>query len=116
MHCRENIHLLADAPRCKKGYEITQLAAPPLDSFETVEAHCYVDAMPPVTRFHWTYNTSRGVNPVKGARMQNKEDTSVLHFSPGAADVESLSCWATNDVGRQGTPCLFYIVPASKEV
>lgn len=82
---------------------------------ETLVVQCHVDAIPDVTRFHWTYNTSKGVNPVKGAKMQNKGNVSVLHFSPGIIDLESLSCWATNDVGRQESPCLFYIVPAGKD-
>lgn len=82
--------------------------------FETLVVHCFVDAVPEVTRFHWTYNTSKGVNPVKGATIQNKGNVSVLHFTPGVSDLQSLSCWATNDVGRQETPCLFHIVPASK--
>lgn len=81
---------------------------------ETLVIQCHVDAIPEVTRFHWTYNTSKGVNPVKGAKMENSGDVSILHFNPGIADLESLSCWATNSVGRQQSPCLFYIVPASK--
>ncbi|CAH0550171.1 unnamed protein product, partial [Brassicogethes aeneus] len=98
-----------DAPHCKKGYEIMRVGMLPL---ETLVIQCHVDAVPRVTRFSWTYNTSRGVLPVQGAKMQNTGNLSVLHFNPGTEDLESLSCWATNEVGRQQTPCLFYIVPA----
>lgn len=82
--------------------------------FESMVVHCHVDALPEVTRFHWTYNTSRGVLPIQGGKMQNKIGVSTLHFTPGAMDIDSLQCWATNHVGRQETPCLFYIVQARK--
>ncbi|KAJ8941647.1 hypothetical protein NQ314_010291 [Rhamnusium bicolor] len=100
-----------DAPHCKKGYEIMRVGALP---YETLVVQCHVDSIPDVTRFSWTYNTSKGVLPVQGAKLQNKGNVSLLHFTPGTDDVESLSCWAANDVGRQLTPCLFYIVPAGR--
>lgn len=77
-------------------------------------AHCHVDAIPEVNKFSWTYNTSRGVLPVQGGKMQNVKGVSVLQFTPASLDIESLSCWASNDVGRQEVPCTFYIVPARK--
>lgn len=77
-------------------------------------AHCHVDAVPEVNKFSWTYNTSKGVLPVQGAKMQNVKGVSMLQFTPASLDIESLSCWASNDVGRQEVPCTFYIVPASK--
>ncbi|XP_065167789.1 B-cell receptor CD22 [Atheta coriaria] len=101
--------LVQYAPRCKKGYETMRVGAVP---FESMVVHCHVDALPEVTRFHWTYNTSRGVLPIQGGKMQNKIGVSTLHFTPGAMDIDSLQCWATNHVGRQETPCLFYIVQA----
>ncbi|GJQ65849.1 hypothetical protein Trydic_g3951 [Trypoxylus dichotomus] len=75
---------------------------------------CHVDAVPNFVRFSWTYNTSQGVLPVQGARIENKEGVSTLHFIPGSADIDSLSCWASNVVGRQEMPCLFHVIPASK--
>ncbi|XP_018564247.2 hemicentin-1 [Anoplophora glabripennis] len=98
------------SPRCKKGYEIMRVGALP---YETLVVQCHVDAIPSVSRFSWTYNTSRGVLPVQSGKMQNHGNVSILHFTPGSDDVESLSCWATNNVGRQQTPCLFYILPAA---
>ncbi|KAG5886152.1 hypothetical protein JTB14_018530 [Gonioctena quinquepunctata] len=97
------------APRCKKGYEIMRVGALP---FETLMVQCHVDSIPDVTRFSWTYNTSRGVLPVQGGKMENQGNVSILHFTPGSDDVESLACWAANSVGRQRNPCLFFIVPA----
>ncbi|XP_072390735.1 neural cell adhesion molecule 1 isoform X2 [Diabrotica undecimpunctata] len=97
------------APRCKKGYEIMRVGALP---FETLVVQCHVDAIPDVARFSWTYNTSRGVLPIQGGKMENEGNVSILRFTPGSDDVESLACWATNSVGRQEKPCLFFIVPA----
>lgn len=82
--------------------------------FETLVVQCHVDAVPEVTRFSWTYNTSKGVLPVQAAKVQNKDGISTLQFTPGTGDIESLSCWATNIIGRQEVPCLFYVVPAGK--
>lgn len=82
--------------------------------YEPLVLQCHVDAIPEVVRFSWTYNTSKGVLPVLGAKMQNTAATSTLHFTPAGDDLESLSCWATNDVGQQIEPCVFHIVPAGK--
>ncbi|XP_031352494.1 hemicentin-2 isoform X2 [Photinus pyralis] len=98
------------APRCAKGFEVMRVGAL---SHEALTVDCHVDALPEVTRFSWTYNTSKGVLPVQGARIHNENGVSTLHFVPGTADLESLACWATNSVGRQEKPCLFYIIPAS---
>ncbi|XP_068894173.1 neural cell adhesion molecule 1 isoform X1 [Tenebrio molitor] len=97
------------APRCKKGYEVMRVGVVP---YETLVVQCHVEAIPEVVRFSWTYNTSKGVFRVQGAKMQNIEGVSTLHFTPSTDDLESLSCWATNDVGKQEAPCLFFIVPA----
>lgn len=77
-------------------------------------AHCHVDAIPEVTKFSWTYNTSKGVMPVQGAKMKNVKGVSMLQFTPASMDIESLSCWSNNTAGKQEVPCIFYIVPASK--
>jgi hypothetical protein len=82
--------------------------------YETLVVQCHVEAIPEVVRFSWTYNTSKGVFRVQGAKMQNIEGVSTLHFTPSTDDLESLSCWATNDVGKQEAPCLFFIVPAGE--
>lgn len=97
------------SPRCKKGFETMRVGAL---SFESLVVQCHVDAIPEVTRFSWTYNTSRGVLPVKGAKIENEGQVSTLHFTPATDDLESLSCWATNSIGRQQEPCKFFIVPA----
>lgn len=83
--------------------------------FETIVVQCNVDAVPEVVRFSWTYNTSKGVFAVQSNKVDNRGDTSLLHFTPSTDDVLSLSCWASNSVGQQENPCLFYIVPAGKD-
>ncbi|XP_063921788.1 neural cell adhesion molecule 1 isoform X2 [Zophobas morio] len=96
------------APRCREGYKVMRVGAVP---YETLVVQCHVDAVPGDVRFSWTYNTSKGVLPVLGAKMLNNGGVSTLHFTP-TDDLESLSCWATNDVGKQEQPCVFEIVPA----
>lgn len=98
-----------DAPRCKKGFEVKRIGAL---RYETIVAQCQVDSFPEVTKFSWTYNTSEGVSPVQAAKMENEGGMSMLHFTSKEEDIESISCWATNSVGRQLEPCRFFITPA----
>lgn len=101
-----------DPPRCRKGFEIMRVGGLP---FETIVVQCAVDAVPEVTKFSWTYNTSRGVFAVQGDKINNRGDISLLHFTPSTDDIESLSCWASNSIGQQEKPCLFLIVPAGEK-
>ncbi|XP_018318649.1 hemicentin-1 [Agrilus planipennis] len=108
---------VSDAPRCKKGFEVMRVGV----SYQhgTIIVDCHVEAIPDVTRFWWTYNTSKGVLPVSmqdsSSHIHNNDGTSTLHFSPeNIHDVRSLACWASNSVGRQSNPCIFYIVPANR--
>ncbi|KAK9880427.1 hypothetical protein WA026_011674 [Henosepilachna vigintioctopunctata] len=105
-HKEEREH---NTPRCKKGHEEIRVG---LVSNEELRIQCQVDAVPEVTRFFWTYNTTRGVLRVQGGRVKNKGGISTLQFRPPDDEIRSLSCWAANDLGRQETPCLFYVVPA----
>lgn len=105
--------VIPDAPRCAKGFEVMRIGAL---SQETLTIDCHVDAVPEVTRFSWTYNTTKGVLPVQGARIRNQGGVSTLNFTPGTTNLDSLACWASNSVGRQDTPCLFYLVPAGKNL
>nr|XP_022903613.1 nephrin isoform X2 [Onthophagus taurus] len=99
------------APRCKVGFEEMRVG---IMHDEEIIVHCHVDATPEDVRFSWTYNTSRGVFPVQAANIQNKGTMSTLHFTTRNVDIESLSCWASNIVGRQEVPCLFHVVPANR--
>ncbi|XP_050295244.1 nephrin isoform X2 [Anthonomus grandis grandis] len=97
------------SPHCKKGYENVRIGHIPS---ETIMAQCIVDSVPPVNRFFWTYNTSKGVFPVTTSKMQNKGNVSILQFFLENEDIKSLQCFAENDVGKQEEPCYFHIVPA----
>ncbi|KAK0081296.1 hypothetical protein PV326_007745 [Microctonus aethiopoides] len=101
------------APRCKAPYESRNIA---VMLHDTVKLRCEVEAEPSDTvRFSWTFNETQGdVLPIQNSRPRNYELTSVLEYTPTTqGDYGTLGCWASNSVGRQKTPCLFHIVPAS---
>ncbi|XP_044746121.1 hemicentin-1 [Coccinella septempunctata] len=99
-------------PRCKKGHEVTRVGAIPQ---KKIQVQCHVESVPEVNRFYWTYNTSRNVLRVQGSKMENKGGVSTLYFEvpPAENEIQSLSCWAANDLGPQDVPCLFILVPAT---
>lgn len=99
------------APGCK-GSGNVQLGAV---RHETLSVRCEVEADPPLVRFSWTYNRSRDVLHVPGARIHNDGLNSTLDYKPtGDLDFGTLACWASNTIGRQQHPCLFQIMPASE--
>lgn len=102
-----------DAPRCKDNErrEIT------VARHETVLLKCEVEALPDdYVRFSWTYNGTVGdVLPMPNSRVENKGLVSTIEYTPNAeTDYGTLACWASNSIGRQRTPCIFNIVPASE--
>ncbi|XP_059469923.1 hemicentin-1-like [Neocloeon triangulifer] len=97
------------APGCK-GVGQLQMGAL---RHETIGVRCEVEADPPMVRFSWTYNRSRDVLHVPGARVHSSGLTSTLDYTPVSdVDFGTLACWASNSIGRQKVPCLFHIVPA----
>lgn len=77
---------------------------------------CEVEAVPDdYVRFSWTYNGTHGdVLPMPNSRAENKGLVSVLMYTLQAdTDYGTLACWASNNIGRQRTPCIFNIMPAS---
>ncbi|ERL85566.1 hypothetical protein D910_02985 [Dendroctonus ponderosae] len=96
-------------PRCKKNHEHVRIGVIP---YETIVVQCVIDSVPTVNRFFWTYNTTQGVFPVKGAKIESKGNVSVLYLNAYDEAIGSLQCWAENEVGKQATPCYFYVVPA----
>lgn len=90
---------------------MTEVSAMP---FEMLVLHCHVDSSPEVEKFSWTYNSSTAVHSIQNGEMVNDGGVSVLHIIPESSDMDSISCWAQNQVGHQEVPCVFYIVPASK--
>lgn len=81
--------------------------------FDAITAHCVIDAVPPVNKFYWTYNTTGGVFPVHASYIESKGNSSVVHFPEDSQEeVKTLQCWAENDVGKQDVPCYFIVIPA----
>ncbi|XP_066142392.1 neural cell adhesion molecule 1 isoform X2 [Euwallacea fornicatus] len=98
------------SPRCKKGLEAVRLGIVP---YESITAQCIIDAVPPVNRFFWTYNNSKGVFPLQGAQTENKGNVSIVHIpEEQSEEIHFLQCWAENDVGKQEIPCSFHVIPA----
>lgn len=83
--------------------------------FDAITAHCVIDSVPPVNKFYWTYNTTSGVFPVHASYIESKGNSSIVHFPEDSQEeVESLQCWAENDVGKQDVPCYFIVIPAGR--
>ena len=77
---------------------------------------CEVEADPPDSvRFSWTYNNTRNVSPVVSSRVTSHGLLSTMVYLPQSdAELVTLACWASNAIGRQMTPCLIHIIPASE--
>ena len=109
-----NAKHLTDAPRCRKDNERREIA---VARHETILLKCEVEALPDdYVRFSWTYNGTVGdVLPMPNSRVENKGLVSMLEYTPNTeTDYGTLACWASNGIGRQRTPCIFNIVPASE--
>lgn len=103
-----------DAPRCREDNERREIT---VARHETIKLTCEVEALPDdYVRFSWTYNGTVGdVLPMPNSRIENKGLVSVLEYTPSTeTDYGTLACWASNSIGRQRTPCIFNIVPASR--
>ncbi|VVC44480.1 Fibronectin type III,Immunoglobulin subtype,Immunoglobulin-like domain,Immunoglobulin-like [Cinara cedri] len=82
---------------------------------ESMEVLCEVDADPPAKSFRWKFNNSGETIDIAPERYNSNGTASVLRYTPVAdLDYGTLSCWATNGVGEQSTPCLFQMVAAGK--
>lgn len=98
------------APKCKDGYERQEIAT---IHRKTLLLRCEIEAVPGDTvRFSWTYNNTRDVLPIPNSKVQNKDLTSTLEYTPTSdTNFGTLACWASNSVGKQRMPCIFNIVP-----
>lgn len=100
-----------DVPTCKDDREELYGAL----KQETVALRCEVDANPTPVTFHWTFNNSGDQTEVPTPRFTNEGTMSRLNYTPVSdMDYGTLSCWGTNDVGQQRTPCVFQVVAAGK--
>ena len=73
-----------------------------------VSLSCEVDSYPESSDFRWLYNSTQGSFEIPNA----KSVMSFLNYavSEGGEQGEVL-CWASNEVGKQEDPCVFYVVP-----
>ncbi|XP_052744055.1 neural cell adhesion molecule 2 [Bicyclus anynana] len=82
---------------------------------ETIELVCSVDSNPQPTSFQWTFNRSGDQNEIPPSLYTTVEQKSVLRYTPMEEhDFGSLSCVATNSVGKQDVPCTFNLVAAGR--
>jgi hypothetical protein len=73
-----------------------------------VSLSCQVDSHPTSSDYRWLYNSSQGSFEIPNA----KSLMSFMNYavSDGGEQGEVL-CWASNEVGEQVDPCVFYVVP-----
>ncbi|XP_061722013.1 nephrin-like [Cydia pomonella] len=82
---------------------------------ETVQLLCSVDSNPAPVSFTWTFNSSGEQTQIPARSYTKSGFTSTLRYTPVTdMDFGTLSCTATNAVGRQEAPCVYKVVAAGK--
>lgn len=89
---------------------------------ETIFLVCGVQSKPPPIDFHWTFNNSGELIDVPSTRYSQVDTPrpfsnqwSKLNYTPATEmDYGTIACWATNQVGKQRSPCLFQIIVAGR--
>ncbi|XP_015518297.1 hemicentin-1 isoform X3 [Neodiprion lecontei] len=117
------------APVCKEGKAENVVGAL---KQETVSLVCNVESRPPPLTFHWTFNNSGELVEVaqpKHVNVQSPGTPSIaeslreyqrfhgprLNYTPSTElDYGMLACWASNQVGKQRTPCRFQVIAAGR--
>lgn len=111
---RNSVSRCSDPPRCAPGFERQEIV---VARQSTVDLRCEVEADPEDgMKFAWTYNNTLGdVFSMPTPSNQKGGLSSVFKYTPKAdADFGTLACWASTDIGRQKSPCIFNVLPASK--
>ncbi|XP_043581853.1 hemicentin-2-like isoform X1 [Bombus pyrosoma] len=116
-------------PVCKEGRSEVVVGAL---KQETVSLVCSVESHPAPLIFHWTFNNSGELVEVPHSRYSHvaavgtpsvaenlKEypqfHGSRLNYTPATEmDYGTVACWASNQVGKQRTPCLFQVIAAGR--
>jgi len=114
--------LFADAPVCKEGRSEVVVGAL---KQETVSLVCSVESHPAALTYQWTFNNSGELVEVPHSRHSHASASgtpsvadslkeyqqfhgSKLNYTPATEmDYGTVACWASNQVGKQRTPCLF---------
>lgn len=84
---------------------------------ESVKVLCEVDADPSQVDFVWEFNNSGENFEVApyGKYDANNGTASELNYTPvSERDYGALTCWGRNAIGKQETPCMYQIIPATK--
>ncbi|KYM77198.1 Hemicentin-2 [Atta colombica] len=107
------------APVCKEGKSEVVVGAL---KQETVSLVCSVESHPAPLTFHWTFNNSGELVEVPHSRYSHVSASGTpdgqkeyqqfrgfrLNYTPTTEmDYGTVACWASNQVGKQRTPCLF---------
>lgn len=120
--------LFTDTPVCKEGRGEVVVGAL---KQETVSLVCSVESHPAPLTFHWTFNNSGELVEVPHPRYSHVAAVGTpsvaeslkeyqqfhgprLNYTPATEmDYGTVACWASNQVGKQRTPCLFQVNPIS---
>ncbi|CAK1578768.1 unnamed protein product [Parnassius mnemosyne] len=100
-------------PLCRRN-EI-QLISAALQEPSIIE--CEVDGFPPPDTFQWTFNNSAGSIKIDSDRfsIDASAGKSVLTYLPvSEIDYGTVYCRATNLAGQQISPCVYTLLPATK--
>ena len=83
---------------------------------ETAAILCDVIANPAKVRFQWTFNNTSEWHELDSRLVNSSETRSTLRYRPRTEmDYGTVFCWATNDIGRMATPCVFHIIAAGEK-
>ncbi|XP_042887333.1 neural cell adhesion molecule 2-like [Penaeus japonicus] len=107
-----SVHLSVKfAPLCAEGQKVMYGAG----KQEELNVSCSVEAHPPPFAFRWAFNSSSEVIDITPSmtRMVSEGVSQVSYAPVTHMDYGSLLCWATNDVSRQITPCIYHIIHAT---
>ncbi|XP_037079503.1 nephrin-like [Pollicipes pollicipes] len=97
------------APVCRPGLQRIYGVA----KREQARVVCAVEANPAHSRFRWTFNNTSETTPLDGALFNSSDERSVLGYRPRSEmDYGTLFCWASNEIGRMASPCVFHIIAA----
>lgn len=80
---------------------------------ENLNIFCNVHSDPPPRTFRWKFNNSGESLDVGKERYRKNGSVSMLDYTPVTdQDYGTLSCWGSNEVGEQQSPCLYQLVLA----
>ncbi|KAH0949279.1 hypothetical protein HN011_003074 [Eciton burchellii] len=117
------------APVCKEGRSEVVVGAL---KQETVSLVCSVESHPAALTYQWTFNNSGELVEVPHSRHSHASASgtpsvadslkeyqqfhgSKLNYTPATEmDYGTVACWASNQVGKQRTPCLFQVIAAGR--